>query len=98
VEFLALFRQSIDFLYGSWSGPDIALLITRSTGEETAMNFFTELLTEEDGQGLTEYALIVFLVVLVFWLGVKDTNIGNQLAGIWGKVVDCLSAPVACVA
>jgi Flp pilus assembly pilin Flp len=60
------------------------------------MGFSTRLWVEERGQGLTEYTLIVFLVVLVFWLGIKDTNIGLQLSGIWAKIKDCLGAPFSC--
>ena len=39
-------------------------------------------LRDERGQGLMEYTLIVFLVALVFWGGMKSTNIGDELAGL----------------
>ena len=38
-------------------------------------------LRNERGQGLREYTLIVFLVTLVFWGGMRTTNIGDELAG-----------------
>jgi hypothetical protein len=44
------------------------------------MQFFRTKLRSERGQGLMEYTLVVFLVVLVFWGGIKGTNIGDELA------------------
>jgi Flp pilus assembly pilin Flp len=38
------------------------------------------LLVEDNGQGLVEYSLIVVLVALVFWVAIKNTNIGSGLA------------------
>jgi Flp pilus assembly pilin Flp len=43
-----------------------------------------------------EYTLIVFLVALVFWGGMRSTNIGDELAGSWSKVIDCIGAPFSC--
>jgi len=60
------------------------------------MSCFQRLLVEEDGQGLMEYTLIVFLVAMVFWVAIKDTNVGNLLADNWGKVTTCVSAPFSC--
>jgi len=60
------------------------------------MNRFKRLLLEEDGQGLVEYTLVVVLVALVFWVAVKQTNIGNQLASGWSKVTNCVGAPSVC--
>ena len=53
-------------------------------------------LRNERGQGLMEYTLIVFLVALVFWGGMKSTNIGDELAVSWSNVVDCVAAPFSC--
>jgi len=50
-------------------------------------------LHNEQGQGLMEYTLIIFLVALVFWGGMKSTNIGDELAGSWSKVIDCITTP-----
>ena len=43
-----------------------------------------------------EYTLIVFLVALVFWGGMRSTNIGDKLAVNWSNVVDCIAAPFSC--
>ena len=43
------------------------------------------LVVEEDGQGLVEYTLIVVLVALVFWVAIKNTDIGNSLASAWNR-------------
>ncbi len=50
------------------------------------MELIKRLVKEEDGQGLTEYALILGLVVLGFWLAVKNTNLGTSLGNIFNKV------------
>lgn len=60
------------------------------------MELFKRLLVEEDGQGLVEYTLIVVLVALVFWVAIKNTDIGNQLASGWSKVAVCVSDPQNC--
>ena len=60
------------------------------------MELMKRLLVEEDGQGLVEYTLIVVLVALVFWVAIKSTNIGNQLASGWSKVGACVTTPSAC--
>jgi Flp pilus assembly pilin Flp len=60
------------------------------------MELLKRLVVEEDGQGLVEYTLIVLLVALVFWVAIKSTNIGGQLAAGWSKVADCVSAPQNC--
>ena len=44
------------------------------------------LLIEENGQGLTEYALILGLVVLGVWVAVTQTNIGASITGIFTNV------------
>lgn len=62
------------------------------------MSLIKRLVQEEDGQGLVEYTFVVLLVALVFWLGVKDTAIGAQLAASWVKIIDCIAAPFACSA
>src|SRR5215813_9576553 len=53
-------------LINEWSMP---CLIQK----KKAMNLRKKL-AEERGQGLIEYTLIVFLVALVLWLGVKSTQ------------------------
>jgi len=65
-------------------------------GGELDMELMKRLLVEEDGQGLVEYTLIVVLVALVFWVAIKSTNIGSQLASGWSKVTSCVNNPSAC--
>ena len=60
------------------------------------MDYFRTKLRTEGGQGLMEYTLVVFLIALVFCGGVKGTNIGDELAVNWSKVIDCISAPFSC--
>ena len=60
------------------------------------MELLQRLWIEEDGQGLVEYTLIVVLVALVFWVAIKNTNVGNQLASGWSNVVACVGNPPAC--
>lgn len=60
------------------------------------MSLATRLWREEKGQGLVEYTLVVLLVALVFWMGVRDTQVGSHLANGWSKVTACATAPLAC--
>jgi Flp pilus assembly pilin Flp len=60
------------------------------------MNLTKRLLLEEEGQGLVEYTLIVVLVALVFWVAIKNTNIGSGLASGWSKVTACVGDPATC--
>ena len=60
------------------------------------MELLKRLVVEEDGQGLVEYTLIVLLVALVFWVAIKSTNIGDELASGWSKVTACVGNPSAC--
>ena len=62
------------------------------------MEFLKRLCREEDGQGLVEYTFVVMLVALVFWMGVKDTAVGDALAKSWAKIVDCVNSPFSCSA
>lgn len=60
------------------------------------METLKRLIVEEEGQGLVEYTLIVLLVALVFWVAIKSTNIGGQLAAGWSKVAACVGDPAGC--
>jgi len=60
------------------------------------MELLKRLLVEEDGQGLVEYTLIVVLVALVFWVAIKNTNVGSQLASGWSRVSACVTTPSSC--
>jgi Flp pilus assembly pilin Flp len=65
-------------------------------GGEKKMELLKRLIKEEEGQGLVEYTLIVLLVALVFWVAIKDTNIGGALAAGWTRVLTCVSDPQGC--
>ena len=60
------------------------------------MNVLRRLFADTDGQGLVEYSLIVFLVALVFWVGIKNTTVGDTLSNSLKLVADCVSAPFSC--
>jgi Flp pilus assembly pilin Flp len=60
------------------------------------MELLKRLVKEEEGQGLVEYTLVVLLVALVFWVAVRNTNIGLQLQSAWGQVIACLQTPLTC--
>ena len=62
------------------------------------MNLIKRLCREENGQGLVEYTFVVMLMALVFWLGVKDTAVGDSLAKNWAKILDCVTSPFSCAA
>jgi Flp pilus assembly pilin Flp len=65
---------------------------------EAIMCLLKRLCREEDGQGLTEYTLVIVLVALVFWIGVRDTQVGQSLVQAWAKVLDCVTSPFSCTA
>jgi Flp pilus assembly pilin Flp len=67
-------------------------MIVKKGGERT-MELLKRLVVEEEGQGLVEYTLIVLLVALVFWLGIKNTNIGTSLVNAWTNVKSCVDTP-----
>ena len=50
------------------------------------MELFKRLVVEEDGQGITEYALILGLVILGIWFTVKASGIGNAVTTLFGNV------------
>jgi Flp pilus assembly pilin Flp len=60
------------------------------------MELLKRLVVEEDAQGLVEYTLIVLLVALVFWVAIKNTNVGSQLASGWSKITACVGDPQGC--
>jgi Flp pilus assembly pilin Flp len=57
------------------------------------MNLLKRLVVEEEGQGLVEYTLIVLLVALVFWVAIRQTNVGAALANSWNNVIAELNNP-----
>ena len=63
-------------------------------GGERIMELLKRLVVEEEGQGLVEYTLMVLLVVLVFWVAIRSTNIGGALSDSWNDVINELNNPV----
>jgi Flp pilus assembly pilin Flp len=55
-----------------------------------------KLLRQEAGQGLVEYSLVVVLVALMFWIAVRNTDIGTSLTSSWSKISDCVFALLSC--
>jgi Flp pilus assembly pilin Flp len=49
------------------------------------------LLIEEKGQGITEYALILGLVVLGIWIAIANTDIGTNINALFTKVSTTVS-------
>jgi Flp pilus assembly pilin Flp len=62
------------------------------------MDLLKRLCREEDGQGLVEYTLVVVLVALVFWIGVRDVQVGDKMAQAWARVLNCVTSPFSCSA
>jgi Flp pilus assembly pilin Flp len=62
-------------------------------GGERIMELLKRLVVEEEGQGLVEYTLMVLLVVLVFWVAIRNTNIGGALTAAWTDVTNELNNP-----
>jgi Flp pilus assembly pilin Flp len=62
------------------------------------MDLLKRLCREEYGQGLVEYTLVVVLVALVFWMGVRDVQVGDKMAQAWARVLNCVTSPFSCSA
>lgn len=62
------------------------------------MVWLMRLCLEEDGQGLVEYTLVVLLVALIFWMGIRNTQVGSSLANGWSRVLNCVTSPLTCSA
>ncbi len=62
------------------------------------MVWLMRLCLEEDGQGLVEYTLVVLVVALIFWMGIRNTQIGSSLANGWSRVLNCVTSPLSCSA
>ena len=56
------------------------------------MALLHQLVREEEGQGITEYALILGLVVLGIWVAVSNTGLGTAITGVFGAVKGYLTA------
>jgi Flp pilus assembly pilin Flp len=47
------------------------------------MKIPSKVLKDTSGQGLVEYTLIVFMVVFVIWVAIKDTTVGTSMGDVW---------------
>ena len=58
--------------------------------------FLNRLLVEEEGQGITEYALILGLIVFGVWVLINSSQLGTKISelftGVVGEIEKC-SAP-----
>jgi hypothetical protein len=50
----------------------------------------------QKGQALMEYTLLLMMVTMVFWVGIKNSDMSRELARAWSKVSDCVEVPMAC--
>ncbi|MGE0821059.1 MAG: Flp family type IVb pilin [Candidatus Binatia bacterium] len=48
-------------------------------------------LAEEEGQGITEYALILGLVVFAIWIAVSVTNLPQAITSLFSRVGDTIN-------
>ena len=53
------------------------------------------LVVEEKGQGITEYALILGLVVLGVWIAVTQANLGGTINALFGRVTSVVSGCIS---
>jgi len=50
----------------------------------------------QKGQALMEYTLLLMMVTMVFWVGIKNSDMSHELARAWSRVSDCVEVPMAC--
>ncbi len=43
-----------------------------------------------------EYTLLLMLVTMVFWVGIKNSDLSQELGRAWSRVSDCVEVPMAC--
>jgi Flp pilus assembly pilin Flp len=60
------------------------------------MKIPSKVLKDTSGQGLVEYTLIVFMVVFIIWIAIKDTTAGTAMGDVWTKITGCVAAPFSC--
>ncbi len=49
-------------------------------------DLFKRLLVEEEGQGITEYALILGLIVFGIWVTIQSSGIGDSIKTLFTNV------------
>ena len=50
----------------------------------------------QKGQALIEYTLLLMMVTMVFWVGIKNSDMSHELGRAWSRVSDCVEVPMAC--
>jgi len=50
------------------------------------MELLKRFFVEEKAQGMTEYALILGLIVLGVWVAISATGLGDAITGMFGSV------------
>ena len=55
------------------------------------MELLKRLIVEEEGQNIVEYALMIGLVVLIIWVGVKASGVDKAVLAIWTAVQSSLA-------
>ena len=45
---------------------------------------------------MMEYTLLLMMVTMVFWVGIKNSDLSSELSRAWSKVSDCVEVPMAC--
>ena len=50
------------------------------------MELLKRFLSEEDGQNIVEYTLMISLVVLVLWIAVTVSGINSTITSLWTRV------------
>jgi Flp pilus assembly pilin Flp len=50
----------------------------------------------QSGQALIEYTLLLMMVTMVFWVGIKNSDMSRELERAWSRVSDCVEMPAAC--
>ena len=55
------------------------------------MNVLKRLIVEEEGQGITEYALILGLVVLGIWVAIQTSGIAPAISSLFNDVKDVVT-------
>jgi len=56
------------------------------------MELLKRLVTEEEGQDIVEYALMIGLVVVVIWVAIKASGVDTGVSTIWSKVSSSVGA------
>ena len=64
--------------------------------ESAQLNSNEKCRRRQNGQALIEYTFLLMMVSMVFWVGIKNSGLGDELASAWSKVSDCVEVPMAC--